>query len=292
MKDNIIGVYFLYNINNEIVYVGKSKNIVSRLKTHNASDKAYSNCAVIPFKSEADAIVAEVYFICKLKPYYNKKDKVNCRLTVKIDIGEQSILHYSKSLKPVCSNLIIDSIIIGVQANIPNNIQVDKQVKSIKLQLKASENRRHQTPTQLACTAVLSWNTNKPKDTTQKEFIATYAVSIANFANAQWLYKNNRQVFEALRNGKKVTIDSDNKYKTSDSLTAVVRFYKNLEVSVDTKDIDATVRDNISISVENIVNPLLDAMVISLNALAIPEKRLKDVKEEIAKTFYAKFKNN
>lgn len=199
----------------------------------------------------------------------------------------------------ICRNLILDGrnrynacLELGIKEIKVNEIANNVTIEYKKQFVKKKETRRMQSKTQLACTAVDVWNTDKPNNMTQKEFVVTYGVSIANFANAQWLYKNNNQVFKALKEGKSVQVDKVNKYKTSDSLLAVVKYYKSLEVGVDKKEIDEEYKDSIMISVDSIINPMLDAMIISLNALNIPPERKENVKEEVAKTLYAKFKNN
>ena len=72
---------------------------------------------------------------------------------------------------------------------LPRNTSIKIKIEVVNM----AETRRHQTPTQKACTAVTCWNT-ETLTYTQKEFVAQKGVPIANFANAQWLYKNNRQI--------------------------------------------------------------------------------------------------
>ena len=103
------------------------------------------------------------------------------------------------------------------------------------------ETRRHQTLSQKACRAVKIWN-NQPQNLTQKEYTDNLGVSLRNFTNAQYIFKHNKDVFEALFDGFKVRISETDKYKTSDSLTAIVKFLKaqklSLELGID-REIEA-----------------------------------------------------
>ena len=96
----------------------------------------------------------------------------------------------------------------------------------------SKETRRHQTPTQKSCRAVKEWN-EKPQTITQKEYVEKFGISTANFSNAQYIYKHNKDVLEALFSGQKVRISETDKYKTSDSLTAVVKFLKTQKLSLE-----------------------------------------------------------
>ena len=90
------------------------------------------------------------------------------------------------------------------------------------------ENRRHQTVTQLACTAVYTWRTSRP-DITQAEFVKQENISQTNFTNANYIYNNNTSYFKILRDGGKLNIDRENPKKLTDSLRAIVNAMK-LEV--------------------------------------------------------------
>ena len=41
IADNILGVFFLYNKSNEILYIGKSVNVKNRVKQHISSGRIY-----------------------------------------------------------------------------------------------------------------------------------------------------------------------------------------------------------------------------------------------------------
>lgn len=78
------GVYFFYNADSEIIYIGKSKNIRTRVLSHfsNHSSKRavemYSRIADIAYEpsgSELVALLKESYAIKKYKPYYNRAQK-------------------------------------------------------------------------------------------------------------------------------------------------------------------------------------------------------------------------
>ena len=94
--------------------------------------------------------------------------------------------------------------------------------------LMSKEILRYQTPTQKACKAVKEWNVNKPINTTQKEHSDIYGVSKANFANAQYIYKHNRDIFD----GAKVNVSLSDKYSVSDSLNTIVKYLKSLDLAI------------------------------------------------------------
>ena len=68
-------VYRFLNKDNEVIYVGKAKNLKSRINNHNHLPKECyqerDHIEYIRFKSEADMNFAERYFIMKLNPKYN-----------------------------------------------------------------------------------------------------------------------------------------------------------------------------------------------------------------------------
>ena len=69
-------VYRFLDKNNNIIYVGKAKNLKSRLNSHNhLSEKCYDEIErieYISFGNENDMDFAERYFIHKENPKYNK----------------------------------------------------------------------------------------------------------------------------------------------------------------------------------------------------------------------------
>ena len=85
---------------------------------------------------------------------------------------------------------------------------------------------------QKASKSVKEWNVNKPINTTQKEHSDIYGVSKANFANAQYIYKHNRDIFDVLFNGAKVSVSLSDKYSVSDSLNTIVKYLKSLDLAI------------------------------------------------------------
>ena len=66
-----IGVYFLYNENDDIIYIGKSSNLDKRIKTSfRLKDAEYVRVAEV--KNKIDATIYESYYIAKFKPILNK----------------------------------------------------------------------------------------------------------------------------------------------------------------------------------------------------------------------------
>ena len=68
-------VYRFVNKVNEVIYIGKAKNLKQRLATHtHLPSSCYSECSRIEylsFDNESDMDYAEKYFIPKFKPKYN-----------------------------------------------------------------------------------------------------------------------------------------------------------------------------------------------------------------------------
>lgn len=71
LKSRLQGLYFLFN-NNEIVYIGKSENILKRIKDHRRK-KIFTHYTYIPIDSRVELSIFEFYYINKYKPVLNKK---------------------------------------------------------------------------------------------------------------------------------------------------------------------------------------------------------------------------
>jgi len=174
------------------------------------------------------------------------------------------------------------------------------EIKAIKLPHKISvvdkamlvrtkETRRMQSSTQLACTAVNVWNTNKPDGIIQKDFIKKYGVSQANFTNAQWLYKNNKKVFTALKEGFQVQVDDTDKHKTSDSLNTVVKYLKQKEVAILTKEVEYVGLDVVTKDINDTVNYHVNALIRDLNRMNISDSDKAAYSKDIATQLYSMF---
>ena len=72
-------VYRFLDKDEKIIYVGKTKQLNNRMRGHkHLPDTCYKECRwieYIQFKNESEMGIAEIYFINKYKPKYNKKDK-------------------------------------------------------------------------------------------------------------------------------------------------------------------------------------------------------------------------
>ncbi|MGC8733457.1 MAG: GIY-YIG nuclease family protein [bacterium] len=72
---NLPGVYFFYDINNNIIYIGKAKNLKQRLLQHlHQSKELISKTYKIDYKvlnSEEEALITEAILIYKYKPFFN-----------------------------------------------------------------------------------------------------------------------------------------------------------------------------------------------------------------------------
>ncbi len=93
---------------------------------------------------------------------------------------------------------------------------------------KGSEyDRRHETPTQLACNAVKEYLRKKAAGVKvkQSEIVKDSLASSANFTNAMWIYKHQPNIFELLFNGEDIKLDNI----LTHSLSAIKKFYKERE---------------------------------------------------------------
>ena len=72
LHNKTMGLYTLYQ-DDEIVYIGKSITMISRLGTHVSDDtKIFNKIEVYEIESELDMLVAEVFLIATHQPKYNK----------------------------------------------------------------------------------------------------------------------------------------------------------------------------------------------------------------------------
>jgi hypothetical protein len=65
------GIYFLWDLNRTCAYVGKSRNVGSRLSSHNKAVKEHA-VSVLPLPV-AEIHYAELYYIWLLRPYLNRE---------------------------------------------------------------------------------------------------------------------------------------------------------------------------------------------------------------------------
>ena len=78
VPDNILGVYFLYNKSNEILYIGKSVNVKKRVKQHISSGRIYMRSQIqkvgyIEMHSEFESLMFESQLVKKFRPIYNRR---------------------------------------------------------------------------------------------------------------------------------------------------------------------------------------------------------------------------
>lgn len=119
--------------------------------------------------------------------------------------------HRYKALKELNADVIYAT-------RLPNNMKLEDTQELAE----ASENRRHQTPTQLAIKGYKYW---KDKGCTQKEAADSVGCSMANLKHVSKLDKLGRNdVIDLLWRGYKVDISDNGAYKKpSDSLLAIVK---------------------------------------------------------------------
>lgn len=85
-------VYRFLDRNNNVIYIGKTKDIRQRISTHlstsghlpDACYRRINKIEYIDFPTTTDMSIYELYFINKFKPEYNKRDKEESNLSAKI----------------------------------------------------------------------------------------------------------------------------------------------------------------------------------------------------------------
>ena len=90
--DDVIGIYFLYNDDKELIYIGKSKNLSSRLP-QTIKGKMVGFFRFITLNSMADMHVLEPYLIAQYNPLLNKEFNTSDKLTIEIETPSLSEFH-------------------------------------------------------------------------------------------------------------------------------------------------------------------------------------------------------
>ena len=127
------GIYQMISQKNEVLYVGKAKNLFKRVTNYTRSDIAYrtklmvslvSKVEVILTNSESEAFLLEASLIKKLQPKYNillKDDKSFPYLKIRMDHDFPQIIKYrgkissEYSFGPYASGNVLDSVIYDLQ---------------------------------------------------------------------------------------------------------------------------------------------------------------------------------
>jgi len=156
--------------------------------------------------------------------------------------------------------------------------------------LRATEIRRHQSKTSLACSAVIEY-TGKNNHKKISEIASSYAVSKSMLESALYLYnlKEYRYAFNLLREGKKIILHYENNIGIRDSfisdrIISIVKKIKDIakmknrkemknEIIVE-KGLTYTDTDSFDTSEE-----MIRALTISLNGLVSRENTLKGIVE-------------
>lgn len=91
------GIYFLYDVNETIIYIGKSE---ANLKHRSISSIMQKKARMVKYlypKSKADTRVYELYYINQHKPMYNRDAKTEDELTISLPEleGSETIRIYS-----------------------------------------------------------------------------------------------------------------------------------------------------------------------------------------------------
>lgn len=126
IKNYTYGIYFLINYNDEIVYIGKSKNFYSRIACHIDSNMKFSSYYFIPIPNKYNKCLSllEKVFILKFKPKYNKRmsEEINCVLSFektkeKIidDIGGDNFYDFCISVESILKRRKIEPIFFNLK---------------------------------------------------------------------------------------------------------------------------------------------------------------------------------
>ena len=81
--EGVYGVYFIFNEGKELIYVGKSGNLFSRLSGSLVDRKGTYYAYAIP-NTMADMHIYEIYYINKYKPVLNKDSLAEDELTIEL----------------------------------------------------------------------------------------------------------------------------------------------------------------------------------------------------------------
>ncbi len=119
-----------------------------------------------------------------------------------------------------CKALNESGVTSVIVKKLPHKMSRDERIALTKL---IENTRRHETPTQLACSAVREYYRLKAlgEKVTVKVIVEKYPTSRGNFEVAKWIYDRYRGDFELLFEGKGIQLDKSKRLTTS--LTAVKR---------------------------------------------------------------------
>lgn len=81
---NVHGLYFLYDENKNLIYIGKSKNLGSRILNSVKERQGFYLKYKLPL-TKSDTNILELYYISKLKPVLNSESKEVDDTTFEID---------------------------------------------------------------------------------------------------------------------------------------------------------------------------------------------------------------
>src|SRR5690349_20065563 len=93
---NVFYVYRFLDKNDEIIYIGKSKNIKKRTNSHFSGFghlptecyRAADRIEYIEIESKIEMDIKELYYIDKIKPKYNQINKTNTPQTINFDCSD------------------------------------------------------------------------------------------------------------------------------------------------------------------------------------------------------------
>lgn len=126
----LIGVYFLF-YNNEIVYVGKTTNGLSRVYSHIKTKKFNRYSFILCDISKLNS--TEEQYIIKYRPKYNKTLQDNISIaTIKRILKNSQLVHHKNIIKEVINKLEIKYTYIEDKAYI-SKIDLENIIQYIRI---------------------------------------------------------------------------------------------------------------------------------------------------------------
>lgn len=128
-------VYFIYNHNDELIYIGKTNDIYNRILQHhkdkkiNKNDINYIDIEIL--ESLCDASVREIYYINKYKPILNQRDVFEGTLTTTINEYKKKRIQYNKSTFKEDIDKIIKKLIDKKSNKLKDQSELKKYSKPI-----------------------------------------------------------------------------------------------------------------------------------------------------------------
>lgn len=128
-------IYFIYNHNNELIYIGKTNDLYNRILQHHKNKKInkdnikYIDIEIL--ESLCDASVREIYYINKYKPTLNQRDVFEGVLTTTINEYKKKRIQYNKDTLKEDINKIVKKLIDKKSNKLKDQSELKKYSKPI-----------------------------------------------------------------------------------------------------------------------------------------------------------------